>query len=202
MFSCAHCRGCLPPVAACGYDLAMNRRLFMYVGAAAAVAVAGGYAWRERARPQPPAATPPADPADAVAALRSLSLPDLDGQPHTLAAWQGRPMVVNFWATWCAPCVKEMPELQALHEKYPGIQFVGIGVDKAENMRQFLQKVPVSYPLLVMGAGAVDTLRGLGNPAGGLPFTLIFNADGGVNRKILGQIQPDDLDRTLAGLAS
>ena len=183
---------------------AMNRRLFLYAGAAAAVAVAGGYAYRERQRPDaapdaPPAGAP-ATGGDPVAALRTLPLPDLDGKPRTLAEWQGRPMVVNFWATWCAPCVKEMPELQALHEKYPNIQFVGIGVDKAENMRQFLQKVPVSYPLLVMGAGAIDTLRTLGNPAGGLPFTLVFDANGRINRKILGQIQADDLDRTLVGL--
>ncbi|MBO9357020.1 redoxin domain-containing protein [Bordetella petrii] len=183
----------------------MNRRFFLYAGAAAAVAVAGGYAYRERRRPAAGpggAPSPAADGGDPVAALRALPLPDLDGQSHRLADWQGRPMVVNFWATWCAPCVKEMPELQALHQKYPDIQFVGIGVDKAENMRQFVQKVPVSYPLLVMGGGAIDTLRTLGNPAGGLPFTLVFDANGRINRKILGQIQSDDLDRTLQGLAA
>lgn len=182
----------------------MNRRFFLYAGAAAAVAVAGGYAWRDRRAPEPaqPAAPPtPAPAADPAAILRNLSLPDLDGRERALADWQGRPMVVNFWATWCAPCVKEMPELQALHEKYPGIQFVGIGVDQAQKMRQFIQKVPVAYPLLVMGAGAIDTLRSLGNPAGGLPFTLVLAADGSINRTILGQIQADDLDRTLRGLA-
>lgn len=176
----------------------MSRRLFLYAGAAVAALATGGFAYREWGHP------PPVEPsaADPVAALRALSLPDLEGKPHTLAQWQGRPMVVNFWATWCAPCVKEMPELQALQEKYASIQFVGIGVDKVENMQQFLQKVPVSYPLLVMGPGAIDTLRTLGNPAGGLPFTLIFDANGGVNRKILGQIQFDDLDRTLSTLAA
>jgi len=180
----------------------MNRRFFLYAGAAAAAAVAGGYVYRERSRAGAGPAAPASADVDPVAALRALPLPDLDGKPRSLADWQGRPMVVNFWATWCAPCVKEMPELQALHQKYPAIQFVGIGVDKAENMRQFLQKVPVSYPLLVMGAGAIDTLRTLGNPAGGLPFTLVFDANGRINRKILGQIQPDDLDRTLQALAA
>jgi len=175
----------------------MNRRLFLYAGAAVAVAVVGGYTYRTRHL----SSDAPSVADDPVAALRALSLPDLDGKQHRIEQWQGRPVVVNFWATWCAPCVKEMPELQSLQEKYPGIQFVGIGVDKAENMRQFLQKVPVSYPLLVMGAGAIDTLRTLGNPAGGLPFTLILNANGDINRKILGQIQVDDLDRTLSSLA-
>ena len=190
----------------------MNRRLFRYAGTAVAAAVVGGYAYRTRqAGPATPtgatdtpvsgaAATGAANNGDPVAALRALSLPDLDGKPHRIDQWAGKPVVVNFWATWCAPCVKEMPELQALQEKYPNIQFVGIGIDKVENMRQFLQKVPVSYPLLVMEAGAIDRLRTLGNPAGGLPFTLVFDADGGISRKILGQIQPDDLDRTLSSL--
>ncbi|CAM4253708.1 TlpA family protein disulfide reductase [Bordetella muralis] len=182
----------------------MNRRLFLYAGAAVAAAAAGGYAYRARqssTASSAPSAASGASTADPVAALRTLSLPDLDGKPHRIDQWQGRPVVVNFWATWCAPCVKEMPELQSLQEKYPKIQFVGIGVDKVANMRQFLQKVPVSYPLLVMEAGAIDTLRTLGNPAGGLPFTMVFNADGSINRKILGQIQFDDLDRTLGSLA-
>lgn len=191
----------------------MNRRLFLYAGVAVAAAAVGGYAYRTRqagpsrstdasGTPAPGGAAPvAANSGGPVAALRALSLPDLDGKPHRIDQWAGKPVVVNFWATWCAPCVKEMPELQALQEKYPNIQFVGIGVDKVENMRQFLQKVPVSYPLLVMEAGAVDMLRTLGNPAGGLPFTLVFDANGGISRKILGQIQPDDLDRTLSGLA-
>ncbi|MCD0504676.1 TlpA family protein disulfide reductase [Bordetella petrii] len=179
----------------------MNRRLFVYLAGAAAVAAAGGYALHDyrRQNANAPAGAASGDP---VAALQAMPLPDLDGTPRRLADWQGKPMVVNFWATWCAPCVKEMPELQALHEKYPGIQFVGIGVDKPENMRDFIKKVPVSYPLLVMGPGAVDTLRTLGNPAGGLPFTLVFNENGRINRKILGQVQFDDLDRTLRGLAA
>jgi len=184
----------------------MNRRLFLYAGAAVAAVVAGGYAYRARdssrsSTVSTSTAAPGAAAADPVAALRMQSLPDLDGKLHRIDQWQGRPVVVNFWATWCPPCVKEMPELQMLHEKYPGIQFVGIGVDKVENMRQFLQKVPVSYPLLVMEGGAIDTLRTLGNPSGGLPFTLIFDANGGISRKILGQIQFDDLDRTLSDLA-
>jgi thiol:disulfide interchange protein len=67
-------------------------------------------------------------------------------------------------------------------------------------MRKFVEKVQVSYPLWVIGAGAIDTLRKLGNPSGGLPFTIVFNADGSINRKILGEIQPDDLNQTLSGL--
>ncbi|QVQ24946.1 TlpA family protein disulfide reductase [Achromobacter deleyi] len=175
----------------------MNRRLLLSAAVAVAATVAGGYTLLGR-KTQAPAA--PADAGDPVAALMQMQLPDLNGASHSLAGWKGQPMVVNFWATWCAPCVKEMPELDALQKKYPNVRFVGIGVDSAANMQKFVEKVQVSYPLWVIGAGAIDTLRKLGNPSGGLPFTIVFNADGGINRKIVGEIQPDDLDRTLSGL--
>ncbi len=175
----------------------MNRRLLLSAAVAVAATVAGAYTLQGRKSQSPSA---PDDAGDPVAALMQMPLPDLNGASHSLAGWKGQPIVVNFWATWCAPCVKEMPELDALQKKYPHIRFVGIGVDSAANMQKFVEKVQVSYPLWVIGAGAIDTLRKLGNPSGGLPFTIVFNADGGINRKILGEIQPDDLDRTLAGL--
>ncbi|WP_447917670.1 TlpA family protein disulfide reductase [Achromobacter aegrifaciens] len=175
----------------------MNRRLLLSAGVAVAATVAGGYTLMGRKNSTPAA---PADAGDPVAALMQMPLPDLSGASHTLSGWKGQPIVVNFWATWCAPCVREMPELDALQKKYPHVRFVGIGVDSAANMQKFVEKVQVSYPLWVIGAGAIDTLRKLGNPSGGLPFTIVFNADGGINRKILGEIQPDDLERTLSGL--
>ena len=175
----------------------MNRRLLLSAAVAVAATVAGGYTLMGRKNQN---AAAPADGGDPVAALKQMQLPDLNGASHSLAGWKGQPIVVNFWATWCAPCVKEMPALDALQKKYPHVRFVGFGVDSAANMQKFVEKVQVSYPLWVIGAGAIDTLRKLGNPSGGLPFTIVFNADGSINRKILGEVQPDDLDRTLAGL--
>lgn len=175
----------------------MNRRLLLSAGVAVAATVAGGLTLLGR-KSQNPAA--PADVGDPVAGLMQLQMPDLNGATQSLSGWKGQPIVVNFWATWCAPCVREMPELDALQKKYPLVRFVGIGVDSAANMQKFVEKVQVSYPLWVIGAGAIDTLRKLGNPSGGLPFTIVFNADGGINRKILGEIQPDDLNQTLSGL--
>ena len=175
----------------------MNRRLLLSAGVAIAATVAGGYTLMGRKSQN---AVTPAVAGDPIPALMQLQMPDLNGATHSLAGFKGQPMVVNFWATWCAPCVKEMPELDALQKKYPHVRFVGIGVDSAANMQKFVEKVQVSYPLWVIGAGAIDTLRKLGNPSGGLPFTIVFNADGGINRKILGEIQPDDLDQTLSGL--
>ena len=79
-------------------------------------------------------------------------------------------------------------------------QFIGIGIDTAVKIRKFLLKVPVSYPLLVLGTSGIDTLRDLGDTAAGLPFTLILTADGSVKRSILGKIRPDDVHNTLASL--
>lgn len=77
---------------------------------------------------------------------------------------------------------------------------VGIGIDSADNIRAFLQKVPVTYPILLAGPGGTDLMRTLGNPIGGLPFTLVLNADGSLNRAIIGEINPSDLAATLSGM--
>ncbi|MFJ1299724.1 TlpA family protein disulfide reductase [Pseudomonadota bacterium AL_CKDN230030165-1A_HGKHYDSX7] len=185
----------------------MNRRLFL---STAAVAIVGaGAATYFLGRRDAAPGTPPAEGAGAAAGteasasdLLALSLPDVAGQPQALAQWRGKPMVINFWATWCAPCVREMPELEALSKKYPGVQLVGIGVDNVDNIRKFQDKVAVSYPLLVMGMSAIDTLRQLGNPSGGLPFTLVLKADGSISEKILGEIDPAKLDASMARLVA
>jgi len=117
----------------------------------------------------------------------------LDGQTHPAASWRGQPLVVNFWATWCAPCVKEMPELSELQAERPGSRFIGIAVDTAPNVRKFLEKVPVSYPQVIGGPGAIDLMRALGNGPGGLPFTVVFAADGSISAKKLGVLNMKEL---------
>lgn len=139
--------------------------------------------------------------AQAPAPLFSQSFSDLDGRQVAMSQWLGKPIVANFWATWCAPCVKEMPDLEKLRAGHPGVQFLGLGVDTAGNMRTFLEKVHVSYPLLVLGYGGVSTMRALGNTKGGLPFTAVFDSQGNVARTILGPVDPADLSATLGGLS-
>ncbi|ROT44811.1 TlpA disulfide reductase family protein [Pusillimonas sp. NJUB218] len=131
------------------------------------------------------------------AGLFGLQFPDSDGTPVPLDQWRGGPVVVNFWATWCPPCVKEMPDLEALKQKYPGVQFVGLGVDTAANIKKFIPKVNVTYPLLVTGYGGIDLMKTLGNPTGGLPYTLVYDASGNVLERIMGQVKPDHLDAIL-----
>ncbi|MCI2809006.1 TlpA family protein disulfide reductase [Eoetvoesiella caeni] len=137
------------------------------------------------------AAKPAPDP------LFEQSFPDLDGKASPMSQWLGKPVVANFWATWCPPCVKEMPDLEAMHAKYKQVQFLGLAVDVPANVRAFSEKVHVSYPLLMLGHGGISLMRPLGNTAGGLPFTVVFDAQGKVAHKVLGQIKPKELEQVL-----
>ncbi|ALM87126.1 TlpA disulfide reductase family protein [Bordetella sp. N] len=143
-----------------------------------------------------------ADAGGATHDLLTRPFPDLNGASHKLGDWRGKPLLVNFWATWCAPCVKEMPALDALSKLHPQAQFVGIGVDTADNMRRFVAKVPVSYPLLVAGPGAIDLMRGMGNGPGGLPFSVLLDKDGAISHKVLGTVKEDDLSARLKALGA
>jgi len=149
---------------------------------------------------EPPAVASPAS--GAVAQLLEAPLRDIDDHPKTLAPYKGRVLVVNFWASWCGPCVAEMPELVQLHHAYQkkGIQFVGIGVDSRQNVQNFLKKIPVDYPILVSGFGGADLARSLGNTAGALPFTVVIDANGVVRSTKLGQVVPGELSKTLDAL--
>ncbi len=127
--------------------------------------------------------------------------PDPAGAEQAMSGFLGKPVVVNFWATWCPPCIHEMPDLQALSESHPHAAFVGLAVDTAVNVRAFAKdKVQVSYPLLIAGHEGIELMRPLGNSKGGLPFTVVFDAQGQLVERILGLVKPDSLDATLAGL--
>lgn len=139
-------------------------------------------------------------PSRAAGDLFDASFPDADGVDQPMRQWLGKPVVVNFWATWCPPCVKEMPDLEVLHQKYPNVNFLGLAVDTAVNVRRFNEKVRVSYPLLLVGHGGIERMRSMGNRAGGLPFTVVYGARGQVAQTILGQVKPDELERTLRDL--
>lgn len=138
----------------------------------------------------------------AVAQLLATRLPDLRGNEQAVSQWRGKTLVVNFWAPWCGPCVEEMPDLQALSTEYgsKNVQFVGIGIDSAQNMIAFEQKVKVDYPLLVAGYAGTDLARALGNKAGALPFTVVVDAQGRLHYEKLGRITPDEVRTALRPL--
>ncbi|MGB6055378.1 MAG: TlpA disulfide reductase family protein [Burkholderiaceae bacterium] len=138
----------------------------------------------------------------AVSSLYGQTLPDAGGAPQPLSQWRGKNLVVNFWATWCAPCVEEMPELTDLQTELQGknIQIIGIGIDSATNIAEFSSKLKIGYPVYVAGMGGSDLSRLFGNQAGGLPFTVIVGADGHIRKTYLGRLKIDELRRDLAML--
>jgi len=169
------------------------RNIILMVAVAGIAVGAGVYA---NHRSNPPLSTED----QALANLLSKSLPDVTGNPQSLSTWKGKPLVINFWATWCGPCVEEMPELTALQAEIAPVQILGIGIDSAENIAQFAQKYQIRYPLYVAGTGATDLLRQFGNAAGGLPFTVLVDRDGKVKKIYLGRLKFDELRRDLTSM--
>lgn len=141
-------------------------------------------------------------PHTAATNLFAQSLADLGGTPQALAQWQGKPLLVNFWATWCAPCVQEMPELSSLASEDGGKRFnvIGIGIDSPANMAEFAAKWKIAYPLYVAGMSGTELSRQFGNSAGGLPYTVLIGADGQVRKTYLGKLKFDELRADLAKL--
>jgi thiol-disulfide isomerase/thioredoxin len=147
-----------------------------------ALAAGLGASWWQRATP------PPAEPA--VQTLWRQQWPDPGGQPTTLDTLRGQVTVVNFWATWCAPCVEEMPALSALHQQLNQqgrrVAFIGVAIDRADQVAEFARRSPVSYPLVVAGAAGSALARELGNSAGALPFTAVIDQNGRIVERTLG----------------
>jgi thiol-disulfide isomerase/thioredoxin len=139
----------------------------------------------------------------AVALLLGQTLPDSGGEPLPLARFAGRPLVVNFWATWCPPCVEEMPELSDLHRELApkGLGMVGIGIDSASKIAEFARKTPVSYPLVVAGMGGTEIARRFGNQAGVLPYTVLIGAGGQVAHRLPGRVDIGRLRAMAIGLS-
>ncbi|HEX6320453.1 MAG TPA: TlpA disulfide reductase family protein [Burkholderiales bacterium] len=137
-----------------------------------------------------------------AADLLASRFPDLAGQSRQLLEWQGRSLVCNFWATWCAPCREEIPLLNAAQHKYvdKGIQVVGIAIDNAANVSEFGKSVKIAYPVLLAGSAAIELMRSLGNASGGLPFTVLLDRRGRLVGRKLGAFSAADLDAAVAGL--
>ena len=110
------------------------------------------------------------------------------GVPLSASEYAGKPLLVNFWASWCAPCVREMPLLESLHHAHPELSVVGLAIDTAANVQRFIQKVPVSYELLLGGPDGISIMRELGNKGGGLPFTAFFDKRGRSQGVVLGEL--------------
>jgi thiol-disulfide isomerase/thioredoxin len=131
-----------------------------------------------------------------------MNLADADGRPQPMQQWDGKILVINYWATWCPPCLEEMPGFSRLHQQYSpkGVQFVGIGIDVPDKIRHFRDSKKISYSLLVGGMDAATTSVELGNKRQALPFTALFDGRRQLVAVKLGRWQEADLERELQTL--
>jgi len=156
------------------------KRRNLVVAAAGALAAAGGFgaAWWLPRRDAAPSS------------LWTLELPKPGGGTLALASLRGRPLLVNFWATWCVPCVIEMPLLERFYEsrRAEGWQVVGIAVDQETPVAKFVEAKGIRFPVVLGGTSALDLSRALGNDAGGLPFSAAIARDGSILGRRLGAV--------------
>jgi thiol-disulfide isomerase/thioredoxin len=146
------------------------------------------------------ARAPPPTPGTVVARLGSpipaMTLPDLRGQRVSLpATYAGRPLLINLWASWCGPCALEMPELQRFSRQQAanGVQVVGIALDDPAAVKAFVQRLGVTYPVLLDAPGPADAGVRLGNPAGVLPYTVLVSSRGMLLKQRIGPFGPGEV---------
>jgi thiol-disulfide isomerase/thioredoxin len=130
-------------------------------------------------------------------ALFAAKLSSSDDKPVALEAYRGKPLIVNFWARWCAPCRVEIPELIKTQDKYAkrGLVVIGIGLeDKPESVRDFMKAYEMSYTVLLAKTGGIDLMQALGNTRAGLPFTVAIGPKGNIVASKLGAMNRAELD--------
>lgn len=175
----------------------MTRGATVLLAAAAALAAAvGGFvAYRQFAAPPPPPPAPPA--AVAVPAVRPVfALLDAAGKSRSITEWDGKALAINFWATWCPPCRREIPMLNDLHRRHAadGFEVVGIAVDFRESVLEYLQKTPVAYPILIGEQDGLDAARAFGMESMGFPFTIFTDRQGRILTVHVGELHAPEAE--------
>ena len=166
-----------------------RRRRWLAGALAAAAAVGGGgLAWWQTNRSKKVDATLGAD-------FWQLNFVTPDGAPLPMAAFRGKPLLLNFWATWCPPCVEELPLLSRFYQanSAKGWQVLALAVDQIGPVQRFLAQAPVAFPVALAGLPGIELSRKLGNAAGSLPFTTALGLDGSIRHRKIGQVSADDL---------
>ena len=126
-----------------------------------------------------------------------FSLVDLNGESHDLARYQGQLLLVNFWATWCAPCLKEIPRLQKAYERFQaqGFQVLAPALDDTAAVNDFVAAHTMSYPVTVGDQSLFKLMDAFGDTLGALPFTVLIGRDGAVLERHWGELSQETLDK-------
>lgn len=176
----------------------MNRRNMLYGAAAGMAGLAGaGVAWW-KFQPHEVASGPAkagVASESASDAFWSLSFDTPEGKNLSMSSFRGKLLLVNFWATWCPPCVEELPLLDYFYQENrdKNLQIVGLAVDQPTAVRLWLQSKPLHFPVGMAGLGGTELSKSLGNLAGSLPFTAVFSATGELLHRKIGKVLPEDL---------
>jgi len=158
---------------------------------AAALGFAAHYWWRTASVSVPATAT-------------DFALRDLSGKTHHLADYRGKLVLVNFWATWCPPCRREIPGFIRLQDHYGarGLQILGISIDNPEAVARYWQEMKINYPLLLADDATYGLMGAYGNASGGLPYSVLIRVDGGIAATKLGAYEESELERLIQPLLS
>lgn len=129
-------------------------------------------------------------------------LADLEGKERRISDWRGNIVLVNFWATWCTPCLREIPALIEARDKYGerGFEVLGIAIDQKEPVVRFVAERQIEYPILDGENGGLELLALLGNEGGGLPFSVMFDREGKIRLKHLGELTPAQMEEQIEKL--
>lgn len=165
----------------------MKRRNMLYGGAAAVAGLTGaGAAWRHAGL---------ADDAAAAESFWHLDIETPDGLAVPMSRFRGQKLLVNFWATWCPPCIEELPFLDNFYQKNKADnwQVVGLAVDQSSAVRAWLKARPLSFPVGMAGLGGARLSQTMGNAAGSLPFSVVFGSAGGILQRKVGKVSVQEL---------
>lgn len=168
--------------------MSLQRRTLWMAGVAVVAGGAGALLATRRFALQPVMS-------EAETAFWAGSFDGPNGEAVRVADFRGKPLLVNFWATWCPPCVEELPLLNAFHQahKAKGWQVLGLAVDQPSAVRGFMQKLPLNFPVGMAGFAGTELSRSLGNPTGALPYSVVFDAAGALVHRKIGQVSEADL---------